>query len=603
MQKLSHRQKLVIILAIAFIAILLQYVGHLAWAAQLLITIVGALIAISMLIEMIHTLKSGRYGVDLLAIVAVVSTLSVGEYWAALVILVMLVGGDALEDYAARKANTELKSLLDNSPQIAHRLTNGRINDIPVDQVTIGEQVIVKPGELIPIDGEIIKGQTQVDESSLTGEAKPIDKSVGNKVMSGSLNGEQAIVIKALKLAKDSQYQKLVALVKSAENTPAHFVRLADRYAVPFTIGALLIGGIAWIVTKDPRRFAEVMVVASPCPLILAAPVAIVSGMSRASRNGIIVKTGSVLEKMARAKTFAFDKTGTITSGQLTVDRIQTAPNIDKQQLLHFAASAETQSPHILARSTVAYAQQHEVTISDPTELKEIVGNGVEAVIDNHQVKVGKLRFVAPQIKQAPLAQTAIYVSVDDQYWGYLLFKDEIRPEAATTMQQLRQLGAAHLVILTGDQAAIAQRVAKEVGIPEVKADLLPEQKIHALQNVAAINRPVVMVGDGVNDAPALATADIGIAMGAHGSTAASESADMVIVKDDLSRVARAVIISQETMKISQQAVLIGVFICTLLMLIAAFGVIPAFVGALLQEVIDTVSILWALKARHGLTN
>lgn len=375
MKKFSHRQKLFMILAVALVAVLLQYAFKQALAAQILVTIVGAGIALSMLIEMIHTLKSGRYGVDLLAIIAVVSTLSVGEYWAAMVILVMLVGGDALEDYASRKANSELKALLDNSPQSAHRLMNDRIEDVHVDQVKVGDTIVVKPGELVPIDGEIIKGNTQVNESSLTGESKPIDKQVG----------DQVIVIKAVKLARDSQYQKLVALVKEAENTPAHFVRLADRYAVPFTAAALVIGGIAWIVSKDPSRFAQVMVVASPCPLILAAPVAIVSGMSRASRSGIIVKTGSVLEKMAHPKTMAFDKTGTITSGRLTVDHLEPAKGIDIKELLHFAASAEEQSPHILARSTVAYAQAHQIPLSSASELKEVVGNGILAIVDGRQ--------------------------------------------------------------------------------------------------------------------------------------------------------------------------------------------------------------------------
>ncbi|MFR0591707.1 heavy metal translocating P-type ATPase [Limosilactobacillus mucosae] len=603
MKKFSHRQKLFMILAVALVAVLLQYAFKQALAAQMLVTIVGAGIALSMLIEMIHTLKSGRYGVDLLAIVAVVSTLSVSEYWAAMVILVMLVGGDALEDYASRKANSELKALLDNSPQSAHRLVNDQIEDVHVDQVKVGDKIVVKPGELVPIDGEIIKGATQVNESSLTGESKPIDKQVGDPVMSGSLNGDQAIVIKAIKLARDSQYQKLVALVKEAENTPAHFVRLADRYAVPFTIAALIIGGIAWVLTKDPRRFAEVMVVASPCPLILAAPVAIVSGMSRASRSGIIVKTGSVLEKMAHPKTVAFDKTGTITSGQLSVDHLEPAPGVDIKELLHFAASAEEQSPHILARSTVAYAQEHQIPLSSVSDLKEVVGNGILATVDGRQVKVGKLIFADPNTTQKPLSQTAIYVSVDGQYWGCVIFQDQIRPEAPRTMAQLRKLGVEHLVMLTGDQNAIAQHVAKLVGIHEIKADLLPEQKIAALKNVPTERRPVVMVGDGVNDAPALATADVGIAMGAHGSTAASESADLVIVKDDLYRVVVAVTISQETMKIAQQAVLIGIGICTALMLIAAFGIIPAFIGAMLQEVIDTVSILWALRARHGLSD
>ncbi len=599
MQRLSNKQKLWLTIIIAGIALILQYGFHYPLLAQIIVTIAGAIVALTMLVGMVKTLRSGKYGVDLLAILAVVATLAVGEYWAAMVILVMLTGGDALEDYAAKKANTELKALLDNSPRFAHVVTPDGSKDVPVNDVPVSAKIIVKPGELVPIDGLIIKGTGEFDESSLTGEARPVAKTVGDTVMSGSINGDEAITLTVTKLAKDSQYQQLVKLVQEAEQTPAHFVRLADRYAVPFTVVAILISLLVWWLSKDPRRFAEVLVVASPCPLILAAPVAMVSGMSRASRNGIVVKTGSVLEKLAGAQTGAFDKTGTITNGHLTVAQILPAGTITKERLLHLAASAEQDSSHILARSLLAYASQHNISLAAVSGLTEETGKGITAMIEDHQVKVGKRQFVASQNQQAALDTTAIYVSVDGNYYGAIAFTDHVRPEAAQTMAKLKAAGVTNLIMLTGDQRAIAQQVAKAVGISTVKADLLPQDKIAALQSIPQSEHPVFMVGDGVNDAPSLATADVGIAMGAHGSTAASETADVVILKDDLAKVAKAVTISQDTLRIAKQAVLIGIAICTVLMLIASTGVIPAFVGAMLQEVIDTVSILWALKARQ----
>lgn len=599
MQRLSNKQKLWLTIIIAGIALILQYGFHYPLLAQIIVTIAGAIVALTMLVGMVKTLRSGKYGVDLLAILAVVATLAVGEYWAAMVILVMLTGGDALEDYAAKKANTELKALLDNSPRFAHVVTPDGSKDVPVNDVPVGAKIIVKPGELVPIDCLIIKGTGEFDESSLTGEARPVAKTVGDTVMSGSIDGDEAITLTVTKLAKDSQYQQLVKLVQEAEQTPAHFVRLADRYAVPFTVAAILVSLLAWWLSKDPRRFAEVLVVASPCPLILAAPVAMVSGMSRASRNGIVVKTGSVLEKLAGARTGAFDKTGTITNGHLTVAQILPAGTITKERLLHLAASAEQDSSHILARSLLAYASQHNISLAAVSGLTEETGKGITAMIEDHQVKVGKRQFVAPQNQQAALDTTAIYVSVDGTYYGAIAFTDHVRPEAAQTMTKLKAAGVTNLIMLTGDQRAIAQQVAKAVGISTVKADLLPQDKIAALQSIPQSEHPVFMVGDGVNDAPSLATADVGIAMGAHGSTAASETADVVILKDDLAKVAKAVTISQDTLRIAKQAVLIGIAICTVLMLIASTGVIPAFVGAMLQEVIDTVSILWALKARQ----
>ncbi|MFB9768938.1 heavy metal translocating P-type ATPase [Lactiplantibacillus modestisalitolerans] len=592
---MRHYYKLILTLSVGIIALVLQFGADQASLAQLIITVWGSVMALSMLIEMIKTLRSGKYGVDLLAITAIVATLAVSEYWAGLVVLIMLTGGDSLEDYAAKRANTELKALLDNSPQGAHRLTGDQLVDIGVDEARIGDQLVVKPGELVPVDGHLINGSALFDESSLTGESKPVEKNVGDDVMSGAVNGDNAVTMVVDKLASDSQYQQLVKLVKESEAQPAKFVRLADRYAVPFTLVAYVIAGIAWALSGDPHRFAEVLVVASPCPLILAAPVALVSGMSRTSRNGIVVKTGNVLEKLATAKSAAFDKTGTITSGQLTVNRIVPQKGFTAEQLLHLAASAEQNSGHILARSIVKYAGDHQ--LSRAQDLSEVTGKGIVATIDQQRVKVGKLKFVAPHTLHHPLAQTAIYVGVNDQYAGYITFTDLIRPEAAQTLRALHQAGVQNVLMLTGDQRAIADRIAKKVGIDTVAADLLPADKINRLKALPAEQRPVIMVGDGVNDAPSLAIADVGIAMGAHGSTAASESADVVILKDDLSRVVTAMYIAKDTMRVAKQSVWIGIAICTILMLIASTGIIPALFGAMLQEVVDTVSILWALRA------
>ncbi|AXR42771.1 heavy metal translocating P-type ATPase [Pediococcus pentosaceus] len=600
MRKLSHKQSLMVIIAIALLAVILQFVLGQAWLAQILVSLVGAVMAMTMFIEMIGTLRSGKYGVDLLAILAVVSSLLFSEYWAAMVILVMLTGGDALEDYASKKANTELKALLDNSPQVAHRLHGEKLEDIAVNQVQVDDKLVIKPGELVPVDGFIVEGSSNFDESSLTGESQPVNKDFNDELMSGSVNGDAVVTMQASQVAANSKYQQLIKLVKKAEATPARFVRMADRYAVPFTIVAIAIAVVAAVISKSPSRIAQVLVVASPCPLILAAPVAMVSGMSRASRNGIVVKTGDVLEKLSTAKTVAFDKTGTLTNGHLMVAEILPHQEVSQTELLQIAASVETISSHVLARSLVTYAIDKGLKMLSVSDAQEITANGVQALIQGKLVKVGKRKFVTGDPLIPSQTHTAIYVSRDGQYLGCITFTDYLRPEASQTMVQLHHLGVEKLMMLSGDQVKTAQKIGQEVGIDDVQAELLPEDKIAALKALTPEEKPVVMVGDGVNDAPSLVTADVGIAMGAHGSSAASESADLVILKDDLAKVAKAVVIAKDTIRVARQAVLIGIFICTALMLIAAFGIIPAFIGAMFQEVIDTVSILWALRARYS---
>ncbi|MGX7244807.1 heavy metal translocating P-type ATPase [Enterococcus quebecensis] len=596
---MKHLTKLVITVVTGILALFFEFILHQATFAYGIIIITGSVMTLSMLVEMVRTLKSGRYGVDILAITAIVATLAVGEYWASLMILIMLTGGDSLEDYAAKRANKELKSLLDNSPQKAHQLVNDGLVDIPVEKVSVGNLLVVKPGETVPVDGRITKGTSTVDESSLTGESRPVSKKTGDNLMSGSVNGDNSLTMEAEKSAADSQYQTIVKLVKESEAQPANFVRMADRYAVPFTIVAYVIAGLAWFFSKDPTRFAEVLVVASPCPLILAAPIALVAGMSRSSRNGIIVKTGTTLEKMAEVKSVAFDKTGTITKGELSLDEIIPVNGIQEEELVILEASAEQESSHILARSIIAYSSSR-YTLKKVSSLEEITGSGVKAIIDGKVIKVGKRDFVSTQNQITEIAdKTAIYISRDDQYLGYITFTDSIRPEAKETMTKLRNLHVDQLLMLTGDHKKIANEIAKEVGITDVHAECLPQDKIDVLKKLPDSKRPVIMVGDGVNDAPSLAIADIGIAMGAHGATAASETADAVILKDDLEKVSTAVKISKDTMKIAKQSVLIGIAICTVLMLIASTGIIPALFGAVLQEVVDTVSILSSLRAKN----
>ncbi|MBL1224557.1 heavy metal translocating P-type ATPase [Enterococcus sp. BWR-S5] len=596
---MSNFKKFLSTIAIGAAALISEFVFNQPNIAFWLIVLVGGITTISMLVGMIQTLKSGKYGVDILAITAIVATLAVGEYWASLMVLIMLTGGDSLEDYASKQAGRELRSLLDNSPQTAHRILSNTIEDIAVNDVEVNDLLLVKPGELVPADGLVLEGESSVDESSLTGESKPIEKKRSDELMSGSVNGDAALRIKVTKKAADSQYQTLVKLVKESEAKPAHFVRLADRYAVPFTIVAYIIGGLAWFISKDPVRFAEVLVVASPCPLILAAPIALVAGMSRSSRNGIVVKSGTTIEKLARAKMIAFDKTGTLTEGRLFVDLVEPASShFSAEELLRLAASAEQESSHILARSLVAYAKDTELPLYSVSNLEEQTGQGIQAEVNGHLVKVGKAAFAsAPQEDMAE--QTSVWIAIDQKYAGKISFKDSIRPESKDTIATLKQLGLQRILMLTGDQSAVANQIANQVGITEVHAQCLPKEKIDVLNQAPESDRPVIMVGDGVNDAPALAIADIGIAMGARGSTAASESADAVILKDDLTRVSEAVKISQDTMRIARQSVLIGIFICVFLMLVASTGVIPALLGAALQEVVDTVSILSALRARR----
>ncbi|HJF86478.1 MAG TPA: cadmium-translocating P-type ATPase [Companilactobacillus farciminis] len=593
----SDKIKLYGTLAIGFIAAVLEFIFHLPNYAQLIISILGLLLALIMFIDMIKVLKSGNFGIDLLAITAIVATIVLGQYWAGWIVLLMLTGGDTLEEYAANKAKSELKSLLDNTPSKAHLLKDGNVTDVDIDDVKVGDKILVRPKEQVPVDGLVIDGQSEIDESSLTGESVPVNVSEGSHVMSGSINGENPFQIKAEKIAADSEYQAIVKLVKESETHPAKFVRLADRYAVPFTLIAYIIAGVAWYISKDPVRIAQVLVVASPCPLILAAPIAFVSGMSRTSRNGIIIKSGTALEKLNSAKTVAFDKTGTITKGKLVVDEFRTTNHFDEKTVMSYAASIEQNSSHVMAEAIVDYARSNNVALKKTDDLKEITAEGIVGKVEGHVVKVGQASFVTKEAVDE-VKGSGVYVSIDDQYAGVYSLLDQIRPESKSTIAKLKDFGIKNILMISGDKKEATEMVASEVGITKSYPTSLPADKVKIIDGLDKEYHPTVMVGDGVNDAPALALADVGIAMGYKGANAASESADAVILQDDLSKVSTAVKIAHDTMKVAREAVLIGIFICIALMLVAAFGLIPTIIGAMLQEVVDTVAILYALRAR-----
>lgn len=569
--------------------------------------------------NMIRQLIRGHAGLDILAVTAIVAAVLVGEPWAAIIVVLMLTGGEALEDYAESRSKRELTALLSRAPQRATRLAvvpaavssgGGSIpaevsdgESILVTEVVPGDHLLVRPGEVVPVDAILVSDFAEFDESSLTGESLPVLRNAGEKVASGVVNGSTAIIMRAVATAAESEYQQIVDLVEQAQGSRAKTVRLADRYAVPFTVLALAIAGIAWFVSGDPVRFAEVLVVATPCPLLIAAPVAFLGGMSRAAKAGLIVKGGGTLEQLARVKSAAFDKTGTLTTGKPQPRAVRPADGFTEQELLQFAASAEVYSSHVLASTVVATAKAQGVALLPVEQAEEYATNGVEARVAAGSIRVGKPAWVAeaaPDLVHAELetGELAIYVALDDRFVGVLVMRDQLRDDAAATLTRLRELGVENVAMVTGDVAATANSMAAQAGITEVHAECTPAEKVRIVS--AMQPRPLLMVGDGLNDAPVLAAADVGFAMGARGSTAASESADVVNRFDRIDGVAQAVLIGKDTVRIALESIWIGIAISVALMGVAAFGLLPAIAGAWLQEVVDLVAILGALRAIRG---
>lgn len=559
---------------------------------------------IPLVVKMVKDIRDGTYGVDFLAALAIGTSVVLQQYWAAIIIVIMLTGGESLEAFAAARARSELRELLKRAPDMAHILRKGKVVDAKAREVVERDVIIIRPGEVVPVDALITDGTGSFDEASITGESLPQTKEVGQQILSGSVNIDGVITAQAQRSAAESQYQQIVRLVEAAAENPAPFVRLADRYSIPFTVVALTIAGAAWILTRQPIRFLEVIVVATPCPLILATPIALIAGMSRAARDGIIIKTGSALERLAQAKTFAFDKTGTLTHGAPEFDDVIAFAPYKKQDVIAYAAALEQHSNHVLAKAILTAAAAKQLKLPKTKHVREIAGRGLEAHIKGMDILVGRFSLLTERGVQAPkdfshksVAQTATYVAIDNKLAGYITFVDKIRPETKSTLATLAKFGIKNTLMVTGDNRATAQVIAKQLGITQVVAEALPSDKLIAIENIK--ERPVAFVGDGVNDAPVLTAADVGIALGAKGSTAASESADIVIMKDDLSYAVRGLSLARRAFRIANQSIIGGISLSIVLMVVFATGKFSPVTGAITQEFVDVLVILNALRAHR----
>ncbi|HTH64756.1 MAG TPA: heavy metal translocating P-type ATPase [Gemmatimonadales bacterium] len=543
----------------------------------------------------------GRFAADVVALLAIVGAVVFREPFAGAVIVLMQSGGEALEAYAMHRATASLEALLARAPKIAHRLSAGRLQDVAVEEVRPDDTLVVKPGDLVPVDGVVTAGTSAVDQSALTGEPIPIRALPGTELMSGSVNLEGALTLRALRPSAESQYQLIVRLVDRARAEKPPIVRIADRVAIWFTPVTLLVCGIAYLVTRDPVTALAVLVVATPCPLILAAPVAVIAAISRAAAAGIIVKSGAAIEQVGRARVVVFDKTGTLTLGRPLVEQIIVANGRSADELLRLAAAVEQLSGHHLGRAVAEAGLRRGLSIPAASDVQETHGLGVSGTVDGHAVDVGSVVYLLNRgisVADGFTDHTSAFVAVDHRYAGCITFADRLRHQVPALLQRLRRLGVTDTVMLTGDRLESAEAIAAAAGIGTVRANLLPADKVTAVQELKAHRGTVVMVGDGVNDAPALAAATVGIALGEHGPAASAEAADIVLLVDDISRVADAIALSQRMRRIILQSIGVGLGVSFALMIVASTGRIPPSIGALLQEVLDAAVIVNALRAR-----
>lgn len=544
--------------------------------------------------------------VDVIAVLALAGALAVGEFFAGAMITVMLASGQLLEARAEARAQRELRLLLERSPRTARRREGDELVEVAVEAVVQGDRLLVRPGEVVPVDGRLLTSAS-LDESTLTGEPLPVERHVGEDVRSGVVNAGGPFDLLATATAADSTYTGLVRLVEQAQATSAPFVRMADRLAVLFVPLTLVLSGAAWAWTGDPVRAVAVLVVATPCPLLLAAPIAFISGLSRAARIGVVIKGGSVLERLATSRVVLFDKTGTLTRGRPQVtDTIAPSDGIDADELLRLAASLDQASPHVLATAFVSAAAARGLQLEMPSDVVEEHGHGVRGRVGEHEVRLGRASWIIPgplppwarrARRRAGLAGTlTVFIAVDGVPCGVFLLEDVIRPDAPRMVRALREAGIRRVVLVTGDRADMGAAVGRIVGTDAVLAECLPTDKINAI-TAERETGPTLMVGDGVNDAPALAAADVGVALAARGATASSEAADVVLAVDRVDAIADAILLAQRSRRIALQAVGVGMGLSLVAMGAAAVGLLPPAVGAALQEVIDLIAIALALRA------
>ncbi|WFU38694.1 heavy metal translocating P-type ATPase [Bradyrhizobium sp. CB82] len=578
--------------------------GFSAWA-DLVWAIATLPVLLALLVEIVLRLKRGDLGLDIVAALSMTSALVVGEELAAAVVALMYAGGQYLEDLAEGHARREMTALLARAPRKAMRHRDHRLEEIDVELVATGDRLLIRQGEIVPADGTLASPLAVLDQSALTGESLPVQCKAGEAVMSGATNAGEAFDIVATRPAAQSTYAGIVRLVEAAQRARAPMARLADRYAIVFLIATLAIAGAAWAWTRDPIRMVAVLVVATPCPLILAVPVAIVAGLSRAAHHGILIKGGKALETMARIGSLVVDKTGTLTDGRARVVAVHAAEGFGEDDVLRIAASLDQASKHVIAQALVAEARRRKLALLIPADVAETPGEGVKGRVQGRFVAVGGRRYVRSQLPdpnqgatepaQTAPGAVAVWLALDGRLAGRIVLADELRAGIEGLLAKLRRLGVERIVLATGDRRDVAEAIAAGLGLDAVRAELTPDQKVMVVLSERKAG-PVMMVGDGVNDAPALAAADIGVAMGATGAAASAEAADAVLLVDTLDRILPAIEIARRARFIALQSVIAGIGLSTLGMIAAAFGYLTPVEGAILQEVIDVAVILNALR-------
>ena len=567
-------------------------------------------VLLALLCQIVASLRRGEVGLDIVAALSMTAALAVGENLAAVVVALMYSGGQYLEAFAERHARREMTAILARVPRTAVRHRNGVLEEVGLEEIVPGDRLLIRQGDVVPVDGAVAGGVAILDQSALTGEAIPVRHRAGDEVMSGSTNAGEAFDLTASHHAAESTYAGIVRLVEEAQRSKAPMSRLADRFAMLFLGVTVLIAGLAWYFTGDPIRAVAVLVVATPCPLILAVPVAIVSGLSRAARIGILIKGGKAIEALGRVYSLVIDKTGTLTDGRARVTSVNALNHVAPDELLRLAASLDQASKHIIAQTLVTEAQERKLHLSTPSNVIETAGEGIEGSIDGLAVLVGGIRFVRSRLTEAAtttLGRTQkagaiiVAIAINGKMAGEIMLADELRVGTKALLTSLRKLGIQRIILATGDRHEVAEAIATGLGIDAIRSDLTPDQKVLVVLTERK-NGPVMMVGDGVNDAPALAAADIGVAMGARGTAASAQAADVVLLVDHLDRIVPAIQIARRSRLIALESVIAGIGLSLLGMIAAAFGYITPVQGALLQEVIDVAVILNALRALGGET-